>query len=73
MMYLFDTFKGEALAVKATEKPPFGPGFAEDQLAGVEAMEVHFSGFSDPGPDRAEYRLLDKDGNVLVTKSVDGY
>jgi hypothetical protein len=72
-MYLSDTFKGDSLAVKATERPPFGPGFTDDQVTGAETMEVHCSNVSDPGPDRMEFRLLDKDGNVLATKSLAGY
>jgi hypothetical protein len=63
----------EALVREATSRPPFGPGFSEDELEGAEVLEVHGSSFSDPGPDYCEFKLLDAEGNVLLTKVVGGF
>jgi hypothetical protein len=63
----------EALVREATSRPPFGPGFSEEELEGAEVLEVHGSSFSDPGPDYCEFRLLDAKGEVLKTRQVGGY
>lgn len=63
----------EALVRAATSRPPFGPGFGEAAVEKAEALEVHGSSFSDPGPDFCEFRLLDADGEVIATRRVGGY
>ena len=70
-MHLIETVT-ETMEVQAKSKPPFGPGFAAVPEEAVK-MEVWGSSLKDPGPEYCEFRLLDKDGNVLDKKRVAGY
>ena len=67
------TVEPTALKRSATSRPPFGPGFSEEELEGATALEVYGTSFSDPGPDYCEFKLLDAKGNVLLTKVVGGF
>lgn len=72
-MYLAETAVGDALEKAATLAAPFGPGFQKEHLKDAAKLEIWCSNFNDPGPDRSEFRLIDKDGKVLFTTSLGGY
>jgi hypothetical protein len=58
----------------ALEKAPFGPGFrAEEIPETTDRLEVWASSFNDPGSDYCEFRLVDKKGNTLATRRIEGY
>ena len=71
-MYLHEKLEGNAMKDKAVRQPPFGGGFSKEQADQADALEIWASGFSDPGPDFCEVRLL-KGGKVFATKTIDGY
>jgi len=52
---------------------PFGPGLFPAEVVHAERMEIWGTSASDPGSDYVEFRLVDKDGEVIRTKKVDGY
>lgn len=70
-MYRLETVT-ENIESRAKTPAPFGPGF-EKIPEETETMEVWGSSFDDSGPDFCEFRLLDKEGNVLGTRRVGGY
>lgn len=72
MPYLTERLTNDAMKKKATAAPPFGPGFAEEDLKNVDALETWCSLFSDPGEDYCEFRLI-KDGKTIKSKRVSGY
>ena len=57
----------------ATEPKPFGPAFTEEEANQAAFYEVWGSSFNDPGPDFCEFKLLDKDKNIIKTKRIAGY
>lgn len=72
MPHLMETVTGDAMKKKATNKPPFGPGFAEGDLKDIEALEVWGSLANDPGSDYCEFRLM-KAGKTVKSKRIAGY
>lgn len=72
MPYLMETVKGDAIKKKATDSPPFGPGFAEKDLKDVDALEIWGSLASDAGDDYCEFRLM-KGGKTIKSKRIVGY
>lgn len=72
-MYLVERVEGtEAVIQGATAQRPFGPGFGIDDLAGVDAMEVWGTQFTEGVSDYVEFRLL-RDGAVIKSRRVEGY
>ena len=71
-MHLFEKLEGDAMREKAMQPPPFGGGFSKEQADQADALEVWVSGFTDPGPDFCEMRLM-KDGKAIAVKTVGGY
>lgn len=65
------TITGSALRAAALAPPPFGPGFAEADLAGADALEVWGTTFAAP-TDFVEYRLMRAEV-CLRTRRVAGY
>jgi hypothetical protein len=60
----------EALVMEALAPPPYGPGFEEGDLAGVEGLEIWEP---DPGwGDYLEYRLVGR-GEVVKARRLPRY
>jgi hypothetical protein len=72
-MNLIAQFTGEAARKEALVTPPFGPGLPAEVAAATATLEVHGSGFNDPGGDYCEFRALDSQGNLIATKRLEGY
>lgn len=71
-MYLLKSVEGSEMVGEATSPAPFGPGFAKEEIAQADRMEVWCSSFGDPGSDFNEFRLL-KDNSVLASRRIEGY
>lgn len=73
MPYLMSTHMGDTARELAQTAPPFGPGASQETVEKCEKVELHASSFSDPGGDWCEFRLFDKDGQMLERSRVGGY
>lgn len=72
-MYRMQTVVLDALGqARALARPPFGPGFTPDDLAGATVMEVWGTELKDSGDDYVEFRLI-HDGTIIKTRRVIGY
>lgn len=72
-MHLHTKSTGTAARSLASSPPPFGPGFRDEVVARVEAVEVWASGFGDPGDDFCEFRALDAAGKEIARTRIGGY
>ena len=73
MPYLYEKSEGNEAKEKASDQPPFGPGFDERIVKSAARLEMWVSSFSDPGEDWCEYRAFDKEGKPLGTRRIAGY
>lgn len=73
MPYPMGMVMGNLMRKMAVDRPPFGPGFTENELECAKIMEIEGSSFSDPGPDYCDFILKDAEGKELARKRVDGY
>lgn len=71
-MYLMSN-KTIGFESSAKETPPFGPGFSQDEIDKSSSMEIWGSSIKDDGADFCEFKLKDKDGNVIATRCIGGY
>ncbi len=68
MPYLYNSYQGDNMTAEATSKPPFGPGFTDEQAMQAERMEVWATTFSD-SDEYVEFRLL-KDDQVIHSRRI---
>lgn len=64
-----DTKEKEAMMAK----PPFGPGFTEEDITRAETMDILATDINDPGSDYVMFILRDKKGNTINSKKIKGY
>ena len=72
-MYKGGEFTGPDLARVAQPRPPFGPGFTPEEIAGAVRLEVWHTSFADPGGDYTEFRLFAANGDKVGERKVEGY
>jgi len=73
-MYVIEEIVGEKLKSAAMLVPPFGPGFAEAEVAKADRLVVKGSSFKDPGPDFCLFELFaGSDPKPVATRRVGGY
>ena len=71
MAYLYDTLTGNAARKAAFASHQLGLTLGEAER--VEKVEVHVSGFTDPGEDWCEYVAFDATGAELARRRRAGY
>lgn len=72
-MYQVKSLTGKQMRIEALTSPPFGPRFTEEQVSKAVKMEIWCTNFSDPGDDYTEFRLIDAEGKIISTKTINGF
>jgi hypothetical protein len=73
MPYLYTEYQGEEARREATQKPPLGPGFSEEDVQNIDCLEVWASSFTDPGEDYTDWKLFAAQGRLIKERRMQGY
>lgn len=72
-MHLISTTSGSDMKAAATRRPPFGPGFSEEEVARAARLDVWGTSIDDVANDYCVFALIDTNGKQVASRRVEGY
>lgn len=73
MSYEIGRHTGEQLKIRASRRPPLGPGFSSEAIDKASELVVTGSSLNDPGNDWTEFKLMDSSGALIESKTLSGF